>query len=643
MAKRNRNLKELDVLAIDCQATHSNPRRGHILEVGWVETRAAEAADFEEISNKTETFLLKIPKHAEVPRPVLRITGLSHEEMKSAQPPKTVWEYLSRAAENVAHKVDRVDRDRTIRNKSTRNFELYDRDACPAIIHFSRYEEPFLRKLHINYSPNEEFPFSIVCTHKIAERLLPGLPRKGLRAVAGYFGHPLPDSRRSRHHVVATAITWFHLVELLRDAHAIDTFDDLREWLRQSRPQLFHLRKTREYPMAETYRENLPDLPGVYRMYRSGGDLLYIGKAKSLRQRIASYFHRGKRHPEHILEMLSQAQSLDTTVARTAVEAALVESDEIKRLSPPYNRALRTNERDVLFYSRDLTSVDLRPDPHHSIGPLPSSYGLDPLILLRDVLGGDLRKISLKTIEGILDIPPEYLPNRDCFISGIQAFKKEFQISFQPSFGLTAMMLLGAQFWKDKLEEQDAAAQREVAEKMAGENDAPESAAKVRASGGDRVRQTEEEFLELRMQESEPEESEETWMPERVVRILKSIIRMAAFQIRRSRWLCRISESSLMWTPATGNIDVRNWIVFEEGIPVFKDSLSFFEIHSIPSGHQRSLIERQKNFNIYVFDRMRVATTEIRRLIQEGRSVELCLHPDVCLRNEQLKKMLRWV
>jgi hypothetical protein len=98
-----------------------------------------------------------------------------------------------------------------------------------------------------------------------------------------------------------------------------------------------------------------------------------------------------------------------------------------------------------------------------------------------------------------------------------------------------------------------------------------------------------------------------------------------------------------MWTPATGNIDVRNWIVFEEGIPVFKDSLSFFEIHSIPSGHQRSLIERQKNFNIYVFDRMRVATTEIRRLIQEGRSVELCLHPDVCLRNEQLKKMLRWV
>jgi hypothetical protein len=388
--------------------------------------------------------------------------------------------------------------------------------------------------------------------------------------------------------------------------------------------------------MGETFRKDLPDLPGVYRMYRSGGDLLYIGKAKSLKQRIRSYFHKGGRHPEHILEMLSQARSLDTTVTRSAVEAALLESDEIKRFSPPYNRALRTNEREVLFFSRDLKSSNPQPDEVHSIGPLPSSYYLDSLVLLGDALNGAPRKISQKEIEGILDIPQEYLPNRDCFISGVEAFTEEFQKFLRPGFDLVRLMSLGAQFWKEKLEEQAAevAANKEV---LIG-------ASRKRSEAGDISGESEaEEILELKMLESGDREIEDTWTPERIVKVLKSIIRLGAFQIRRSRWFCRLSESSLTWMPTEGDAGEGNRIVFESGIPHFKDLQSRTEMNSIPSGHDRSFLERQKNFDLLVYDRMRVATTEIRRLIQEGNGVELCLHPDVCLRNEQLIKMLQWV
>ena len=188
MTKKGKTLKELEVLAIDCQATHSNPDKGHILEIGWVKTRASAGVDVEKIFQDAETFLLKIPRNAEIPKAVLRITGIPHEELKSAQAPKEIWRRLSREAEDVTKKIDLEDTNQTIRNKTIQNLELSNNAACPAVIHFCRYEEPFLRKLHKKYSPNKEFPLSILCTHEIVKRLLPGLPRKSLRAVAGYFG-----------------------------------------------------------------------------------------------------------------------------------------------------------------------------------------------------------------------------------------------------------------------------------------------------------------------------------------------------------------------------------------------------------------------------------------------------------------------
>jgi len=606
VTKKRITLRELEVLAIDCQATHSNPDKGHVLEIGWVNTRASAVVDVEKIYQDAETFLLKIPRNVEIPKAVLRITGIPHEELKSAQAPKEIWQRLSRTA------------------------------VRTSVIHFCRYEEPFLRKLHKKYSPKEEFPLSIICTHEIVKRLLPGLPRKSLRAVAGYFGQSLPESRRSLFHVVATALIWRHLVKLLEDTRDIHTFVELQGWLRQPAAHLSNHNRMREYPMTETYRKDLPNLPGVYRMYRSGGDLLYIGKAKSLRQRISSYFRKGSRHPEHILEMLSQARSLDTTVTRSAVEAALLESDEIKRSSPPYNRALQTNEREVLFFSQDLKSSNPQPDKYHSIGLLPSSYYLGALVLLGDVLNGDLRKISQKQVEGILDIPREYLPNRDCFILGVKAFKQEFQKSLLPGLDLVTLMSMGAQFWKEKLEERAA---EELAKKEASEAVAKKQTLKEDISDGSEA----EEILELKMQESEDKEVVDTWTPERIVKVLKSIIRLGAFQIRRSHWFCRISESTLVWTPLVGDGKERNQIVFKSGAPLFRDPLSHSEMIPIPPGHNKSLYARQKNFDLLVYDRMRVTTTEIRRLIQEGDEVELYLHPGVCLRNEQLKRMLQWV
>ena len=66
--------------------------------------------------------------------------------------------------------------------------------------------------------------------------------------------------------------------------------------------------------MKREIRLNLSEKPGIYRMLRSNGDLLYIGKATSLKHRVNSYFRQKGSQAEHILEMLSQATDLDVTL-----------------------------------------------------------------------------------------------------------------------------------------------------------------------------------------------------------------------------------------------------------------------------------------------------------------------------------------
>jgi hypothetical protein len=62
-----------------------------------------------------------------------------------------------------------------------------------------------------------------------------------------------------------------------------------------------------------------------------------------------------------------------------------------------------------------------------------------------------------------------------------------------------------------------------------------------------------------------------------------------------------------------------------------------------PPGHINSFRVRQNNIDLITYDRMRVVTTELRRILSEGRDMELCLRPEVTLGPQELIKALRWV
>ena len=87
----------------------------------------------------------------------------------------------------------------------------------------------------------------------------------------------------------------------------------------------------------------LPNGPGVYRMMDSAGDVLYVGKARSLKKRVASYT-RGIGHSNRIARMISETTAMEFVTTETETEALLLEANLIKQLKPRFNVLLRDDK-----------------------------------------------------------------------------------------------------------------------------------------------------------------------------------------------------------------------------------------------------------------------------------------------------------
>ncbi|MDE2421444.1 MAG: excinuclease ABC subunit UvrC [Gammaproteobacteria bacterium] len=97
----------------------------------------------------------------------------------------------------------------------------------------------------------------------------------------------------------------------------------------------------------------LPNLPGVYKMLGADGELLYVGKAKNLKNRVTTYFAKTVEHPK-TRALVARIRNIETLITRSETEALLLEQNLIKENKPPYNIMLRDDKSYLyIFISAD--------------------------------------------------------------------------------------------------------------------------------------------------------------------------------------------------------------------------------------------------------------------------------------------------
>jgi DNA polymerase III subunit epsilon len=401
------------------------------------------------------------------------------------------------------------------------------------------------------------------------------------------LGRGVGALRRSADHVEATTFLWQELVHRLED-EGVATWTALREWL--ATPVDSRKRPRRVWPMPREMRLSLPSSPGVYRMLRTSGDILYVGKASSLHDRVNSHFRKQHGVDERTLEMLSQARAISFDVTPTALEAALLETDEIKRHRPPYNVALTVDHRKIWFASPDLSKRSQRLSPPCPLGPLVSVETLDQFGAL---VRGDRAALA----------SGRWGPDAATFHAGYErlcaTYPELSRVDLSPH---ARFVQLGTHLWREGRRDRDV------------DDDQP--------------------AMETRRGIT-------AWTPELVHVSLEWLALRAALARRRAMWLTRLVDASVLWCePGAARARL---MVIERGEVALSTDAGLAGTPPIPPGYQRPVSARRELFTVACFDRLRVLTTELKRLTAAGTPVALRLGSGPALADARLAAALWWV
>lgn len=544
-----RSLADLDVLIVDCQATGASPAFGSVLELGWAVQRAGE----EPVSGASAHWIA-LPEGHRVPPQVRKITGYDPRFAAEAITDSEAWARLRRDA--------------------------HAAPAMPTAIHYARFELAFLREWAARFEPQAPFPFDAVCLHAIARRLFPDLPRQSIRALSGYLGYSLDLARRSLGHVEASGFVWRKLRNELV-SRGVATWEDVPLFLteRSAEPRPRPTKKPK-YPLAAERYRSLPDQPGVYRFLRSNGDVLYVGKAASLRRRVASHF-TGKGSAAQSPEMLTQVGDVSVTIVDSALEAALLENETIKTLRPPYNVQLTAKELPVWYGTRAFDGASTSPDDTHPLGPLPSEFSLRPLAALVALVGGAEASDSLRS--HAVGVSALFTPDSSVFAAGWCELLERHPDLRAGAFTPRRRVL-------------------NLARRLLVAGVAPEP------EGG-----------------AAPAEGTETrsWDAPRVARHVERALVQAYRAYRRAHWLALLHDSDVIYREP-GSARARLLEVRGGQIVAARD---LAEEHAPSSRLRPALLARSTSFDRAKYERLRVLTTELKRILRDGGSVALCWGP----------------
>ena len=323
-----RALDEIEFVVLDTETTGLRPGSHRVIEVAGVRLRGGEV---------TGSFQSLVNPGVRLPSFIVQFTGITQEMVntapKSAEALPGFLEFIEGAI-LVGHNIG------------------FD-------IGFLSYEARLLGK---------DFPLDGLDTIPLARRFLPGLKRFKLDRVAEYLKIATANRHRALGDAKVTAAVFIKLLDKARE-QGIETLGHLRRRLQlpvawsgditqtmtsrqveslradgRIAAQSATIRPTGTLFLNPAWKRDFPAKPGVYLMKDSNQQVIYVGKAKSLKDRLASYYSQPLGYTRKMDGLLQNVKEIETRVLGSELEALLVESQLIKELQPAYNVQLRNYE-----------------------------------------------------------------------------------------------------------------------------------------------------------------------------------------------------------------------------------------------------------------------------------------------------------
>jgi len=289
-------LGDTEFVVVDLETTGSAPGATGIIEIGAVRVRGGRLHD---------TFTTLVNPDQRIPPFIAGLTGIT-DEMVAAAP--RIGDALPRflefagSAVLVAHNAP---------------FDLGHLNAARRTCEGRVLDAP------------------AVCTLRLARRLMPELERKGLDSVASALGIGVFDRHRGLGDARVTAEVLCVFVDRLV-ARGVRRLGDLLAFQRQAPDGL-----PWEVHVPLDRLTDVPPLPGIYRFFGEDGRLLYVGRARKLRDRLAGYFASPESHSSRTLALLRQVHDFHFVTTGSELAAALLEARAIRDEKPPHNKYRR--------------------------------------------------------------------------------------------------------------------------------------------------------------------------------------------------------------------------------------------------------------------------------------------------------------
>lgn len=288
-------LNDAPFVVVDLETTGGRVAPGSIIEIGAYRMRGRRIL---------EPFQSLIRPRMPVPRFITGLTSITNAMLADAPPIETVL-------------------------PAFREFI----DGAVIVAHNAQFDRSFL-----DFEFRRLFGIGllnpVLCTVRMARWLLPSLKRRRLDLLAEHFGL----STEGRHRGLGDARMAAELFSIMLEIVARMGLERLDRLLDHHGRGAAGRRIERHVPPEVIAA--LPRAPGVYLMRNGHGELLYVGKAGCLKDRVASYFNTSVN--AKTAELVSHVQAIATIVARSSLEAALLEARLIREHKPPYNRMLKS-------------------------------------------------------------------------------------------------------------------------------------------------------------------------------------------------------------------------------------------------------------------------------------------------------------